>query len=328
MADPRDTPPTPPRWKRTSLTVAKWLLFAVVLGFVARALGRQIGAVRWDTLTLRPWPLVAALAAVLVAKALTFVPYGIMVGHFCRRPLWRRLAPVVWVSQTGKYLPGKVGAVLGMAWLLGKEGISARVALSSIFIVDGLSVVVGLLTAIPITLMDEIRPRLPMAWLWCALAVVGLLVCVHPRVFGTVANALLKRAGVEPFDRMPSVLTYVKPVLALLVQYAFLGLGCWLLALAIAPVGIEALPAFLCAMVVATIGGFVVLFAPAGLGVQEGLLLVLLGTVVAPETAAIVVVMMRLAQTLCEAALAGFGFLALRRPVPKDTGAADGTPGR
>lgn len=317
MSDADNTTSGTTRSRRSWILVAKWGLFAAMLGFVGHAIFRQLTHpdAKWSERSFSVGPLVLAFVMVLVSKSLTFPPYGIMVGHFGHRPPWTRMAPIVWVSQLGKYLPGKIGAVVGMAWLLRKQKVATQIAVGSILIVDGLSVVVGMATAVPVMLMMEpLRSDLPMGWLWSAVAVAGLLVCVHPKVFGTAANFLLKKTGARPLDNMPRMRTYIAPVVALLVQYAFLGLGCWLMANSLVTVGPEAIPAMICTMIVATIAGFIALFAPAGLGIQEGLLFLLLPAMVGgKENAAMIAVLMRLTQIIADASLGGAGWMLLRR---------------
>jgi len=148
------------------------------------------------------------------------------------------------------------------------------------------------------------------------------LVCLHPRVFGAVGNFLLVRIGYQPFASLPRLRDYVRPALALALTYVLFGVGYWLMARSL---GAEAAPAdlplFICAVTVVLIGGFLAFFAPAGLGVQEGLLLLVLGPMIGAGPAAIIAVLMRLLQTVTEAGLGAVG-LALLRQGPKTAEAA------
>ena len=58
---------------------------------------------------------------------------------------------------------------------------------------------------------------------------------------------------------------------------------------------------------------YLALFAPGGLGVREGIYLLVLSPVIGAEKTAIVVVALRLAQTLLELLLAAIGLWLLRR---------------
>ena len=54
------------------------------------------------------------------------------------------------------------------------------------------------------------------------------------------------------------------------------------------------------------------LFAPAGLGVREGVLLVILDRMIDPSHAAVAVLVSRLLQSLAEILMAGIGMVMLR----------------
>jgi len=58
--------------------------------------------------------------------------------------------------------------------------------------------------------------------------------------------------------------------------------------------------------------GLLALFAPAGLGVREGILLIILGPIAGVGTSAIVVILARVLSILVELAAAGIGFVVLR----------------
>jgi len=313
MTEPEATLPAgrPPR--RLWLRLLKWSLFAAGLIFVGRALVDEFARMSWAELHFDPWLMAAAALCVAASKAVTFQPYGLLLARFCRRPPWRTMAAAVWVSQIGKYIPGKVGAVAGMALLLRRYDVPARKAVATMIIVDGLSVAVGMLVAIPVTLMEPVHSRLPTAWIWSPVGLAAVLVCVHPRVFKAGSSMILRKLGYEPLESLPGMQHYAGPTASLLGQYALLGAGYWLMAGSMGPLELSALPMFFCAVVVATIGGFLAIFAPGGLGVQEGLMLLLLAPLVGGQVAALVTVLMRLVQTLAEVLLAVAGLAMMRR---------------
>jgi hypothetical protein len=302
------------RGRRIAAAIVKWGLLAAVLAFVGRALYHDFSEVRWSEIRFDAALMALAVASVAAARAIVFLPYALLVGRFGHRPPWSGMIGAVWVSQVARYVPGKVSSVVSMALALRRYGVPDQVAAGTLVIVDGLSVVIGMLVAIPITLWEPVRQFLPMAWLWCAVGMAAALVCLHPRVFGTVGNFLLVRIGYKPFASLPRMRDYVRPALALALTYVLFGVGYWLMARSL---GAEAAPAdlpiFICAVTVVLIGGFLAFFAPAGLGVQEGLLLLVLGPMIGGGPAAIIAVLMRLLQTVTEAGLGAVGLVLLRR---------------
>ena len=317
-AAPASRSPQQSRAKAALVTLVKWLVFLAVLFFVGRALARQFAAVTWDELHVDLPTLALAAAGVLVAKAMAFVYYGLLLGRFCPFPGWVPMMTSVWVAQIAKYLPGKVGNVIGMVVLLRRHRVPGQAAVSTVIIIDGLSVILGIMVAIPLTLWEPVASRLPMAWLWCLLLLAAGGLCLHPRVFGAAGNRLLRAFGYRPFASLPKARDYLAPVVAMLGQFLLLGVGYWLMGRSIAAAPVSALPIFICAIVTASIAGFVAFFAPAGLGVQEGLLMVILAPVIGAGSAALIAVVMRLAQTLADVVLALAGYVIWRfQPLPE-----------
>lgn len=293
--------------------IAKFVLFAAVLYFVGRALLHQLALVSWSELEFDPYLMAAAMAVMLAAKALLFLPYRFLIAGFCRPPGLRPVMGAIWLGQMGKYLPGKVGTIVWIALLLQRHKVPRHVAVSVILIAVGLLVALGMLVAIPLLLWEPVRACLPAAWLWCLLAAAAGICCLHPRVFGAAINFLLRRLRREPIETLHRIRDLVIPIVAFLVQFSLLGLSYWLMARSITDVGVATIPVFISSAVTVTVVGFLAFFAPAGLGVQEGLLLVLLGPLIGPDLAAVVTVVMRLMQILAEAPLAVVGYGLLYR---------------
>lgn len=290
----------------------KWLLLAVVFFFVGRELLRQFGKMSWDQFHPAPGFLAAAILVMAAANALTFLYYHLLLVRFGHAPPWRAMMPIVWVAQTAKYVPGKVGSVIGITVLLRRHGVPGQVAVSTVIINDGLSIVVGLVAAMLLSLWGPVREELPMLWAGCAaLAVVGGA-CLHPRVFRAVSGVLLRQLGHKTFPTFPRLRDYLPSLLAMLGHFGLLGLSYWLAARAMADVPASQLPLFVTVAVTVTIAGFVAFFAPAGLGVQEGLLLIILPLLIGSDNAAVLVVLMRLMRTATEALLALAGLAILR----------------
>jgi uncharacterized membrane protein YbhN (UPF0104 family) len=142
--------------------------------------------------------------------------------------------------------------------------------------------------------------------------VAGFL-CLHPRVFGAVTGALLRRLGRPPLPKVPALREYLYPMVLLLVTWLLFGAALWFMARALAPVFAVQVLVMTAAGAAAGIIGFLAFFAPAGLGVREGILLAILGPGIGPDNAAIVVVGIRLVSTVVEVLQAGVGLVILRR---------------
>jgi uncharacterized membrane protein YbhN (UPF0104 family) len=152
-------------------------------------------------------------------------------------------------------------------------------------------------------------------WLgWLAAALV-LLAITHPHVFYGLGNA-----GLRLFNRQPIVeqLSWdeVLCVLAVFcISRTVIGLAFVCLVNSLYGIGPSDIPSLIAVFILANITGFMALFAPGGIGVREGVLLIGLSPIVGPGPAIVVTGLARVWQTILELATTGLGWLALsRRP--------------
>jgi len=315
--------------KRLLVAILKAVLLGVVFYFVGRSLVQQFAKLTWDDLHFAPVPMVLAVAVMIAANAVTFLYYRLLLVRFGHAPPWRSMMAIVWVAQVAKYVPGKIGSVVGIAAMLKPHGVPRRVTVSTVVINDGLSIVLGLLAAVLLSLWQPVRERLPVVvWVGCAALAIAGCVCLHPRVFRAVGGWVLRRFGHETFPISPRVRDYLPSLAAMLGHFCLLGLSYWLAARAMTDVSISLLPLFVVVAITVSIAGFIAFFAPAGIGVQEGLLLVILIPLIGATDATILAVLMRVMRTATEAllALAGLGILRLE-PANRHCRPGDGADG-
>jgi len=302
--------------------VIKNVLFLAVLALVGRALFLQFRQVDWSKTTLQGGFVAPALAAILAAKVLGLWIYRYMLASFDSPLSWPTAMAVSWLPQLGKYVPGKVASVAGAIYLLNRSGVSTAVATSAILILSGLSVATGLIAGVPLTLWPPISEAMPLAWLWCGLLLAGGLVCLHPAVFSRAVNFVLRRMG-RPALIMPRASRYVPPLIGSLIQWLLQGFAVWLLARAIGEVPLGMAPLFISAVALGQTLGFVAVFAPAGLGVREGILLLIFNPLLGVDKAAVVVVASRVVVTLADVVTAAVGYVSIRAAKAGRDGAID-----
>ena len=228
----------------------------------------------------------------------------------------RPAARLFFVTQLGKYLPGAVWPVVAQM-RLGKElGVPEQRMGLAFLLTLGLSTLVGILVgaaALPALLQAEGR-----VVLLGLLAVPLLVALLVPRVLNALlgtALRILRRPGLERPLHERDVL---RGVGAALVFWLVYGGHVWLLAVGLGADPWEALPV--------AIGGFAIAFSlgpllvvlPAGAGVREAVLILLLHSVLPTSDATAV------ALTSRGVLMATDGLLALAAAmVPKSVGAGE-----
>ena len=138
------------------------------------------------------------------------------------------------------------------------------------------------------------------------------MVCLHPKVFRLIANFVLARLRLPLLPVAVTIGDYARPIALLLTTHLIGGAALWLTISSVTILSPVWLPLCVSAMALAGSLGLLALFAPAGLGVREGILLIILGPIAGVGTSAIVVVLARVLSILVELAAAGIGFVVLR----------------
>lgn len=324
MTAPAGWPSKPRRWHAIVLAV-KLTLLALVCYFVGRELLRRFAEVDWAHFDPQPGWLVLAATAMAAAWGLFAVSFRLLLGGLTDRvPPWSLMPGIAFTPQLGKYVPGKIASIAGAVWLLRRCGLRGAAATAGILLQTGLGTALGLLTAVPLTLWPPVANRLPGAWLWCGLLVAAGLTLLHPRVFEALLNRALRLAGREPLTLLPRLGRYFQAAGVLLGHWALMGLALFLACRAFADVPLGWLPVLIAAAGLSATVGFLALFAPAGLGVREAILLVVLSGVLSETDAALVTVAMRLLSILVEVGLGLAGLVSLRALPPADSPASAG----
>jgi uncharacterized membrane protein YbhN (UPF0104 family) len=303
--------PLSPAAKR-GLLVAKLVLFGLVLFFVGRALVSRVGAISWDTIHFLPGAFLLAVLVQFVSMSMGPIVYRQLLKPMGTPPGWVPIFAISWIVRAGKYLPGKVAPAVGTVWMFRREGVSVPVATSATLLYQGLSLVIIMITAIPITLWQPVRAILPASGLWFLLLIPAALAGLHPKVFFPVANFLLGKLRMPALKASHRMRDYVAPLAVMGIGQIMAGVTLWLILQSITPVPLRVLPVCICGIALAGGAGMLALFAPAGLGVREGVLLVILDRLVDPSHAAVAVLVSRLLQSLAEILMAGIGVVMLR----------------
>lgn len=217
-------------------------------------------------------------------------------------------------SWLGRYIPGSVTWVIGKVYFASKLGISkARLAISS-FIEAILQIVTIMLTASLLLVLDPRSYELAGNWIWLVLgfAILGLFAIMPPvlKRYASAAYQLLRKTKLDQ-GLIPTNQTLGTGVLFFVVSSMLSGLSLYFVTLAIAPdLEISNLLFVLAASNLASAISMVAIFAPAGLGVREGIQIAALLFVVSPEQALAATILMRLLSILWDGLFLGIAKLA------------------
>ena len=293
---------------RLGIRVAKWTACAVVLFLV----GKHV-AMHWPSVTAvrAPqwgWIVAGSAVAVMGWSANVWVYRGIVRSHGFRVS-FAKVAGLYLVPMLGKYVPGKVWSVLGSVWLFGRGGIPKSVAVTCV----GLNTVLSLTSAVLISLAASVGREVPLVGrLLMVLVALLLLVGIHPKILYRCVNWGLRRLRRDEIVSSLGFGALLKLLAGRAMAWALFGVGfyCVIRSFAFAPARVA--PEIVGLFIFAQIAGFVALFAPAGLGVREGVLIVGLTPLVGSGPAIVISGLCRLWQTGLELVVIAFGWAGLR----------------
>ncbi|TMR93269.1 lysylphosphatidylglycerol synthase transmembrane domain-containing protein [Nonomuraea basaltis] len=279
-------------------------LALVALGFLGYGL-----AANWEETTgavaaMSPWAVLGAFAAVLLGQFFMLIAWReILAGLGTRVPL-RIAGRIMFVGQLGKYIPGAVWAYAAMMELGRDHGSPPRRTFATISL--GLVINIGVaisIAAATLWTLEAVRE----AW-YLVLLVPLIIVCLHPKVLTWGLNLALRIARREPLESVLPGRTVVVAVAWTALGWFVYGIHIWLIA-GRADLYVIATGAY--AFAWAT--GILTVVVPAGVGIREGALVLVLAPVIGTAPALAVAIVSRLAFTLADATAAGISFVLGRQ---------------
>jgi hypothetical protein len=289
-----------------------------ILWFAARSLIRNWDQLRTQSLPWRIDPVWLLLSALTVwtMYALLIAGWRVMLGAWGQR-LDRWTAARIWtVSSLGKYLPGKVWAIAGMALMAREAGVAPWAATGSAVVLQMLAVGTGaaVVGATGARTLETVRPGSGLALgLLVAAAAVGVGLLLWPPVL----HRLLRVAAPEAAEQAaPAGRPLAFGVAVNLVAWLGYGVALWFLARGLLPDAGLGLMTAIAVFTASYLAGFLALIAPGGLGVREGLFILMLQGPIGIGAATALALASRVLLTITEFG-AALPFLAFPREKPR-----------
>lgn len=302
--------------------VTPWRVVRIALGTVLVALALRQLVHAWGQAQAQPVEWQFRPAFIVASIAVTLVMYGLLIMA------WRGIvtswgqhlglgeAARIWmVSSLGKYIPGKVWAIAGMAVMARERGVAAWAATGAAILNQGLAVLAGAVV-VGATGTSLLRGNWP--WIDRLLLVLvvggvaGLALLLSPSLVRRVLGWFRIASTGQPTPGAGSV---VIAALANIVAWTGYGISLWLLArgvLAASP----SLKACIAAFTASYIAGLIAVIAPAGIGVRESVFILMLQGAIGVPAAAALAIASRLMLTATEVG-AAVPFLVTSRERPR-----------
>ena len=285
--------------RRVWVWVGQIVLALLVAAFVGRALVRH-----WDefrsldiSLDLHAGPIVLAALTVWVTYALLIEAWRRVILGWGETLAYRPAVRIWCLSNLGRYLPGKVWGVAGLAVLAGRAGVSGWAAAGSALAMQALAVGTGA-SAVALFAPGVVSP------LQLVIAAVLALVAVWALTSRSLSERVVRRVRPNAEPRVLAPGTALAAATITLLGWLAYGVAFWLLARGLLGEGAVSLGTAIGVFAAGYIVGLLALFAPGGVGVRELVFVAMLTPVMGSGGAVALSVASRLLLTLTESGAA------------------------
>lgn len=227
-----------------------------------------------------------------------------------------RVLRIMTLAQLGKYFPGKI-FFAGNYFLFSREmGVRPRDIGASFMISQYLWFLSACASSVAV--ISFLSPILRYSILFLPIV---MILFIHPKVLNPmfslaekIARKYLKSGREIDFRISKSVgyIFYAKIILLYLLGWIIVGFQVYLAVYAFYPIEIKDFSICLSSAAVATVIGFLVIFAPQGLGVREGVGTLILATVIPVEVAFLAMIAWRILGMVVDLSFALFSVVGIR----------------
>ncbi len=257
----------PPRSRRGRLAIQLGIA-VLVFGFLVLTVVKQWSEIQEEGVHFHVGWLIPAFVILPLFFALNALGWDLIL-RFLGYRLGARRAQVAWGQPLlARYVPGSVLYVLGRVLLSERAGVPRRLTVASIGYEQALQATSAIVVAAYFVISHPDLQDQPLRWAVLLLIPLALWL-LHPRVFGPLANRLLRAFGREP---LPAVMP-LRGVVAMLgffvFNWAVIGLGLYCVARSVSSVSPDDVAVVVSAQAIGYVAALATLVAPAGLGIRD-----------------------------------------------------------
>lgn len=295
-----------------AVAVARIVLAVLVLAAVVWAVARSWDQVSAELARVSLGALLAASALALLALVLTLVGWRALLADLGSPLGWGPASGVLFVGQLGKYLPGSVWTVVVQAEVASAVGVPRKRTAVVGLLSMGLSALAGL--GLGVLALPALLSSGGASWYLLVLLVVPVgAVVLHPRVLNALVSRGLRLVKRAPLEQRLSGRAIAVTMAAYVAAWLCLGLHVWVLVRDLGADGRAALVPAVLGYALAASLGMVAVLLPAGIGLREVVLVVLLTGPLDRPAATAVVLLSRFVVTASDVVAAAAAWLYDRR---------------
>lgn len=247
--------------------------------------------------------------------------YPVFVWKFLIRSMGEKINTLsalrTWfISNLGRYVPGKVLQFAGLVYFARKEGVDGKIAIQSVLYSQITANGLGLLMGLSLLTIKSTSAKFPNSFhVTLILIAIFLFVLWFPSFFLRSSNYFLTKFNKQTIEQSLSRKHYLIYLLLQIVNWMLMSVSFILLINAYTGLSVTGNPEVLFILPLSWTIGLIALFAPGGLGVREGAMSYWLSNFIPIHYALVLPWIYRIMITLTEIILTLIFTLSYKKPV-------------
>ena len=257
----------PPRSKRVRLAIQLGIAI-LVFGFLVLTVVDQWAEIKDKGVHFHVVWLIPAFVILPIFYGLNAVGWDLIL-RFLGYKLGAGRAQVAWGQPLlARYVPGSVLYVLGRVLLSERAGVPRRLTIASIVYEQALQATSAIIVAAYFLIVHPDLQGQPLRW--AVLLIIPLAIALlHPRVFGPIANRVLRAFGREPLPAAMSLGGVIAVLAFYTLNWGVVAVGIWCVARSVSTVSTNDILLAGAAQAFGYVAALITLVAPAGLGIRD-----------------------------------------------------------
>jgi glycosyltransferase 2 family protein len=280
------------------LKIIKWAIALLILGFLINYLIKNINQVDWSLVSFNYLYLIIAIIIIIISYLFQSILWWLILRK--KGLKYSKAHKIYFSSLVGRYVPGKALLVITRILRCKKQGIKKSTSFTSIILDLALYSLSAILLFI-ITLPNSIPKELTLP-----LIIIGILLLplIHPKILKFGINLGLKILKKPKIRFRMKFHNSLGLLLLHIIRWFLLGIGTFFLLISFIQVPISLIYILPGILALSIVLGMLMILSPGGLGIREGLLVLLLTPYMPVELAILFSLISRILLTLIEAGLA------------------------
>lgn len=303
--------------KKIIINILKTILFLAVLWFLFKSISVNFNKIKdINYSSYDPKYMFFSIITLFVSLV-----YPVFVWKFLISSMGEKINTLsalrIWfISNLGRYIPGKVFQVAGLVYLTGCEGISRSKAVQSVLYSQITANGLGLFMGLGLLTLSKSGGSFP-AHFHVILILIALFITVlwFPTLFLRSSNFMLKKMNKELIRQSVSQKNYVIYLILQLINWTLMSLAFLFLVSSYTNISVVRDPVLMFILPLSWTIGLLAFFAPGGVGVREGAMSYWLSMFIPVQYALVLPWIYRLLNTIVEVILTVIFATAYKRTV-------------